>query len=60
VNHDVEAPSVGDDPGDSGFRGLVGGDVKLDRPEIDAVAGGIARDLRDFGALRPAVSRMLA
>jgi hypothetical protein len=60
VDHHVETPVVGDDFGDAGSGGLVGGDVKLDGPEIDIALFGIAAALATCGALRPMVSRMLA
>jgi len=48
VDHHIEAPIVGDDFRDTGLRGLIGGDIEFDGPEIDAVVGSIARDLGDL------------
>ena len=48
MDHDIEAPIVGDDFRDTGLSGLIGGDIEFDGAEIDAVIGSIARDLGDL------------
>lgn len=53
VDHDVEAPVLGDDFRDAGVHGFFGSDVEFDGPEIDRALFGVAcglGDLRDVTA----------
>jgi len=53
VNHDVKSARISNDLRDAGFDRHAGSNVELDGPEIDAVLGGIARNLCDLAASAP-------